>query len=201
MIDNQLISDTANSIKHSLLNKQQKHESLFLLTKILPKSTSEKLKLYILNQSNSVWIDTADDFYTRNRQKIDWHSDTVIEELHCAFEQATDAVNQTFPKAQQHNFIGISLWKDSEGYSMPWHTDNPILSSAIQIYLFDCPDEYGTVFQIDHSKLTIPFEHNTGYLVDHSIEPKLLHRPAKTLPAGISRYSLYASWSFSEKLE
>jgi hypothetical protein len=199
MIDQQLIDEIASSVIHALNNKKTVSNSLCTLENVLPESACKKLWDYIQIADN--WQLIEDKFYQNNRKKIVWDSDTIIEELHCAFEQATEKINQIFQSDQKQNFIGIAVWKDSEEYSIGWHTDNPLLSSALQIYLFDtCPSECGTTFKINNVDIDLPFVHNTAYLADHNMDNKLLHKTTQPTPTGIKRYSLYASWSFTEKL-
>jgi len=199
MIDQQLIEQTAQSIANCLDNRKNICNSLFTLENVLPESACEKLWHYV--QTTNKWNSIEDAFYQQNRKKITWESDTVIEELHCAFEQTTEKINQIFQPAQKQNFIGIAVWEDSEEYSIGWHTDNPLLSSALQIYLFDtCPSECGTTFKINNVDVDLPFVHNTAYLADQNLDNKLLHKTTHPTPAGIKRYSLHASWSFTEKL-
>lgn len=200
MIDNNLIQLTTKTIAHSLHQKKEINNSLFVLTDVLPKLTSEKLKNYVLSVDQSKWQSFEEDYYQKHRQKITWDSDTIIEELHCAFENVTNEINSIFPKQQQHNFIGISLWKDTAGYESKWHTDNELLSCALQLYLFDAPEKFGTTFDLIDYQYKLPFVHNTAYLADQSVRPMLLHRASETVPKNLNRYSLYVSWSFSQKL-
>jgi hypothetical protein len=198
MIDNQLIEEIINSVKASINNKSSITESLSTLNNVLPQKACENLWNYI--QNTNQWQSIEDGFYQKNRRKIVWQSDTIIEELHCAFEQVTDAINEQSESVSQHNFIGISLWEDTDGYNIDWHTDNNLLSAAVQVYLFDtCPKQCGTTFQLENSLAELPFVHNTGYLIDQQTNP-LVHKTSHPTPAGVKRYSLYASWSFSEKL-
>lgn len=198
MIDNQLIEQTTDSIKIALENKNNINDSLFTVENVLPDKLCKKLWNYI--QTTDQWQPIEDGFYQKNRRKIVWHADTVIEELHVAFAQATELVNSILKNDQPHNFIGISLWEDTDGYNIDWHTDNDLLSGAVQVYLFDtCTKEYGTTFKLKNSLVELPFVHNTGYLLDqHSNQ--MVHKTSQPTPTGIKRYSLYASWSFSEKL-
>ena len=83
---------------------------------------------------------------------------------------------------------------------MDWHVDNPILSCAIQIYLFDFSEKCGTTFLINNQPVKLPFVSNTGYIANHNVQENVLHKPSCVVPAGLTRYSLYASWSFTEKL-
>lgn len=199
MIDQQLIDEIASSVIHSLNNKKTVSNSLYTLENVLPESACKKLWDYIQTADN--WQLIEGKFYHNNRKKIVWDSDTIIEELHSGFEQATAKINQIFQSDQVHNYIGIALWEDSADYFIDWHTDNPLLSSAMQIYLFDtCPEQCGTTFKVDNIDVDLPFVHNTAYIVDHNIENKLLHKTTASTPAGIKRYSLYVSWSFTEKL-
>lgn len=199
MIDQLLIDETAKNITRSLNIKQKVSNDLYTLENVLPESICKKLWEYI--QTTNQWQPIEDIHYQKSRKKITWHSDTVIEELHCAFEQVTNEVNKIFSDEQKQNFIGIALWEDSEEYSIGWHTDNPLLSSALQLYLFDtCPEDCGTTFKINNNDINLPFIHNTAYLANHNIENKLLHKTTKTTPLGVKRYSLYVSWSLEEKL-
>lgn len=198
MIDNQLIQDTTFNIQTALENKNKISNSLSTLENILPNKLCEKLWQYI--QTTDQWHPIEDAFYQKNRRKIVWHADTVIEELHTAFSMVTQTINNMLPSQQQHNFIGISLWEDTDGYNIDWHTDNELLSGAIQIYLFDtCAKDYGTTFKVDSALVELPFMHNTGYLIDQH-QNQIIHKTTQPTPNGVKRYSLYASWSFSQKL-
>ena len=173
---------------------------MYTVKDILPVEACNKLKKYINNIDDTQWQPTEEKFYKQNRRKITWDSDTIIEELHYSFEKITDNINKIFPNQQHHNFIGISLWEDTGGYNFNWHTDNELLSSALQIYLFDCPQNYGTTFNINNIEYALPFKHNTGYFIDQSVRPMLTHKTTSIVPDGIKRYSMYVSWSFTKKL-
>lgn len=198
MIDQPLINQTIASIQKSLAQAEPVIDSFRTLSSVLPDETCNKLQKYIVNDAQ--WQEMESDFYKKGRRKIPWHFDTVIEELHTAFESVTPAINKLFPKQQRHNFIGISLWEDTEGHDHDWHTDNELLSCALQLYLFDCPSELGTTFEVDNNQIALPFMHNTGYIIDHTVRPMLVHKTTGTVPAEIKRYSLYVSWSFTDKL-
>ena len=199
MIDQILIKETSQNIINSIEHSKSVDSSLYTLENVLPESACKKLWKYV--QTTDKWEPLEREFYKLHREKIVWDSDTIIEELHLAFQQVTEKINHMLQSEQQHNYIGIALWKDSEEYSIGWHTDNPLLSSALQIYLFDtCPSKCGTTFKINNVDIDLPFVHNTAYLADHNLDNKLLHKSTKPTPLGVKRYSLFVSWSFTEKL-
>lgn len=202
MIDSELIEQCANSIKLSLEKRNSVNHSLSTIQKVLPENALLKLQKYIEN-SNVFWQTVDEGTYSQpnTRRKVTWDADTIVEELHVAFEKVTNSINKFFPSNQQQNFIGISLWKDTGGYKMDWHTDNPILSCAIQLYLFDtCPTQCGTTFIVDDNQVEIPFVSNSGYVAFHNVDEKLMHKASCIVPENVVRYSLYASWSLTKKL-
>ena len=195
MIDYQLIEKTQNQIICSLDKRQPMSSQLYKMHNVLPDDTIKKLKEYIENE-NAHW-----ESYQPLRHKISWQADTVIEELHTAFENVTDKIQHIFESKQYQNFLGITVWKDFPEFEMNWHTDNSILSTALQLYLFDtCPPQCGTTFIIDNEHVDLPFLNNTGYILNQNLEQKIIHKPSCNVPDGINRYSLYASWSLSKKL-
>lgn len=202
MINLKLIKQCASSVHRSLEQHSKLHQSLLHIQEVLPESALLKLQKYV--KSEKVPWEFLDERLSNQdctRRKVTWDPDTIIEELHTAFDNVTDTINEIFPGNQQQNFIGISLWEDTAGYNMKWHTDNPMLSCAIQIYLFDtCPAHCGTTFIVNNKQVDLPFINNTGYAVNHNVNEKLIHKPSCTIPENTYRYSLYAGWSFSKKL-
>lgn len=191
MIDDDLISRNKAKVRACLDSRKSIISgSLFALDSVLDDDILTKIKIY-LDRDSLEWHDVETQVGLP-RKKITWDSDTVIEELHEIFSSLTQSVNHIFPGKQKH-FWGISLWKDSAGYYLPWHIDNPELDVAMQIYLFDQTDT-GTVFKYDDSELLIESNHNTGYLVKNSPDP-IYHKTQRPVPAGIDRYSLYVIWS------
>ena len=83
-------------------------------------------------------------------------------------------------------FTHVTLWKDQHPYYIGPHIDNDRVSAAMQIYLNTGPIELGTWFE----EIEIPFVQNTGYIMDN--RNKLKHGMKLPVPAGFTRYSLYA---------
>lgn len=200
MIDDLLIENTTEHLKTLILDSYAYNDYFKILDNCLPNTAISKLRSYIFESGNVNW-QIPEVNPKSPRKKITWDSDTIVEELHCAFENLTDTINDVFPKKMPHNFIGLSLWEDSEEYMMDWHIDNPLLSANLQIYLFEkCPENCGIEFAIDGDNVIIPYKHNTGYLLDQSLDNRYAHRISNSVPPGCKRYSLYVSWSHTQKL-
>lgn len=193
MIDQNLIDKTLTNLVESLNNKQPTVlAGLYQLTSVLGQDIIDKLAVYLQSVNVDKWA-LVDGQETQQRKKISWDSDTVIEELHEVFNSVTPIINAQFPEVFV-NFWGVSIWKDVEGYNFDWHTDNPDIDIAAQIYLYTTPG-MGTVFGSETDYVLIPSYSNSGYLAVHSGENKIPHRTESTIPAGVTRYSLYAVWS------
>ena len=151
-----------------------------------------KLRQYIATLDESAWqsVPWQEDL---PRRKISWETDSIVEELHEICDNNTQLISQRF--GMPLHFHGIQIWRDSEGYQIQEHTDNPVIDVAVQIYLFDAPSHCGTTFFVtagDTITYVIPHYHNTGYVsVNHSVP----HCSTMAVPAGVLRYSFYAHWS------
>lgn len=184
------------SSEHSLtkLENLQKTSSpsLYLLDNFLSKDLVDKLVNFV-NASDTVWETQEDDNkgYIKSRQKINWIPDSVVEEAYTVFHNLTDSLNSLFNKKSK--FSGITLWKDSAGFTVTRHSDNPKISYSIQIYLANGPQDLATVFEFLGEKIKAKFEVNCGYLMDNT--PKLPHYVIGTVPNDFTRYSLYAVWT------
>jgi hypothetical protein len=151
----------------------------------------EKLKCYVDATDNADWADRKEN---PSRKLIVWHADSVIEELHTVCGNLTSLV-QTELSTPDIEFMGIQLWKDSAGFNMSWHHDNPIIHVALQVYLLDSPSNYVTSFETGTEVLAVPHVHNTGYLLINTLK----HTPTSTIANGATRYSLYAVWKLKER--
>lgn len=193
MIDQQLILQGQQQIVNAFNTRSTTpSDRLWIINNVLSDDILKKLKEYINSVDKSKW-ETVAGQESLPRGKISWDSDTVIEELHEIYSALTDTINQAYPAPYKH-FWGISLWKDTAGYSIDWHTDNPDIDLAIQIYLYG-DGTLGTTFLINSQEFNVPGDHNSGYVAYHSDQPKPLHRSQRTVPVGQVRYSLYAVWS------
>lgn len=100
----------------------------------------------------------------------------------------------------KYNYIGITLWEDTEGYYIPKHVDNDSFDAAMQIYLpaYDSNmniaennalPNTGTIFYDGIQEYQIPFIHNTGYFCTNS--QTVTHSSGEPVKAGHVRRSLY----------
>lgn len=193
MIDQDLIENNKKHLASCISNRLSTPiADLYQITDVLDTAILQKLNQYVCSVSDDKW-QTVEGQETLPRQKISWDFDTVIEELHEIFDSATDLINEMFPDVHKH-FWGISIWKDQAGYEIDWHTDNPDIDVAMQIYLYTLPG-VGTIFGSQSAPILISSEHNSGYLIRHDRIDKISHRSESVVPAGTTRYSLYAVWS------
>lgn len=193
MIDQVLIDRNIDSLLSSIEHRTAVSSPyLFSISNIFDMTMIEKLKTYLDTCPSHLWT-TVENQEMRARKKITWHTDTVIEELHNVFDSSTETINAIFDTSNKF-FWGISIWKDSPGYYIDWHTDNSDIDIAIQVYLYTDVG-LGTVFKINQDEVTVPSVHNSAYLICHGDHNKLLHRSESTVPVGCERYSLYAVWS------
>lgn len=165
---------------------------VFLLENFLDPLLIEKLYKYITTADN--WVEQEDYHpgdYQNNRLKINWESDTVIEEAHVVFENLTDAINQIYKR--NNKFVGINLWKDINGYQIPRHADNPDIDIAMQIYLNSEQGNLGTKFEYQDVTIETPYSQNCGYIMDN--EGKIIHYFDSAIPPNYVRYSIYAIWT------
>lgn len=193
MIDQ--VSITVNSAR--ILERIQqrtptRYYGLCQIHDILDFKILSRLESYLSEVADSCW-QTVSVQANKPRFKISWDADTVVEELHDIFSSTTKLINEIFPENVKY-FWGISIWKDLPGYEIGWHTDNPDIDVAVQVYLFGQPG-LGTVFKFESDKLLISSMHNSGYLVLNTGDQNLLHCTENVVPDGIIRYSLYAVWS------
>lgn len=162
---------------------------LFFLSDFLYPALLDKLINFITTNDLDWQIQELQEY--ENRLKINWIFDSPIEEVHTVMDQLTESLNEKF--CTNCKFIGISIWKDQEGYSISKHVDNKIIDLAIQIYLSGETENLGTRFEYDNKSFQAQYQKNYGYLVDGN--KKLVHSMSSPVPRGHTRYSLYAIWS------
>lgn len=125
-----------------------------------------------------------------NRQKINWESESVIEELHTVFELLTPEVNKIFQR--NNKFLCINIWKDSPGYQIGKHTDNSAIDVAIQIYLDSGDSALGTEFYLENQTVQARYFRNSGYIMDN--QAQIPHSMQGNIPQNHHRLSVYAIW-------
>ena len=170
-------------------------DKLFRINSVIDHTMIDKLNTYLNTIDSIKW----EYFQSNNLRKvITWDADTVIEELHNIFDSMTDLISRQFSNGPL-KFLGLQLWKDSNGYNMNYHIDNPTIDVALQLYFFDAPRECGTIFKIDKEEYLVPFEHNTGYIYKNQTSTGVQHKVKVIISPDSYRYSLYMVWSKLEK--
>lgn len=199
MIDQNLINQSIVHASQALQNLAPTDiPNLYKVDNFLSDTLLSKLLDYVNSPTTNWQIATSfiqNSTYNQNklRYQINWDPDTVVEEVHSVFEAQTALINNVYP---QHSlkFTGINLWKDSAGYKIRTHTDNPAIAVALQIYLTQSQDvDMGTEFFNQDISVTIPGIVNGGYLA-YNTQP-IPHKTTNPVPADITRYSLYAIWA------
>ena len=92
-------------------------------------------------------------------------------------------------------FVGVALWLDQPGYSIPPHYDLDPYQYAAQIYITDTPNTFSgtTIYNTQYQMVAqLPLRHNFGYLIDRTTT--VLHGIATPIPSGCSRYSVYMKY-------
>ena len=195
MIDQDIIEKASDSLQKSLENRQELTKDFSTLENVFSLDVINKIHDYILNDSDKPWaLETTSNGVEMKipRRKINWHGETVIEELHCAMENITPEVQVILEK--DIKFIGIVLWQDYENYKINWHSDNPILLATMQIYLAGSKKNPGTEFKLGGDNFhTCAFIPNTGYFLNQT-QNRLEHHTTGKVPANVSRYSLFGMW-------
>tara|TARA_S200000501_G_scaffold319041_1_gene313162 strand:- start:264 stop:836 length:573 start_codon:yes stop_codon:yes gene_type:complete len=126
----------------------------------------------------------------QNRQKICWQTDSIIEVAHTILDNCTPQINRIFDIDAEFN--GLDLWRDTAGYTISKHTDNPIFNASLQVYLQNLPELY-TSFQYNEKIIQTNPEPNHGYLSDNTVG--IPHWMDNSVPENFVRYSLHATWS------
>lgn len=192
-LDFNLINQATKHALNSLENLEKTDcPAVFLVSNLINDELFDKLSVYI--QETSLW-EKDDTTYRGNRLKLTWAPDTVIEELHIVLESVTSKMNDLFNR--NNHFLGLTIWKDLETYTITPHTDNPIIDVSMQIYLTEGDSKLGTAFRYNKRVISARYQKNNGYIMDN--QAKISHYLTKSVPAGHVRYSVYAIWSNSNK--
>ena len=195
MIDQDLINKASQWAISAVNNCQSTQiDDLCMISNLLDAEIADKLKRYIVD-GHGQW----ETMHAKHRRAIHWHEDSVIEELHNVIDSLTPVLKQKFHHSEL-NFLGMQIWNDTAEHGMDWHTDNPIITVALQLYLFDqAPQDCGTTFKNQTHKIEFPYIHNHGYLINTNQPPGVLHKISKITPANVNRYLLYCVWSKIKK--
>jgi hypothetical protein len=206
MIDHNLIIKTIANIQQSSDNKEDLNLPwAYGLSNMLPAEMIDKLnEYYDINTNNSsAWkkepqSDSMEEMDgdcgcgdSSTRRALIWAPDTVIEEIHHAFEGLTPYIEKVWGK--ELVFHSVNPWEDSPGFKMDPHIDNDAIGVTIQVYVNDCDQDVGTeFFDADNNLLhKLPWYKNRGYMCNNT--PDSWH--GMTVQNKILRRSIYAIYS------
>lgn len=182
-------------MKHATLDLHN-DTRLFLLEDFFPSSlTIEILKLFRTGPADcAAWEVISGQTHAVDRYHYIGSSLTVNEMSEYA---ASSAVVDYFSSLLNKNieFIGVALWLDQAGYSIPPHYDLDPYQYAAQIYITDTPNAFSgtTIYNTHHQILAqLPLRNNFGYLIDRTTT--VLHGIATPIPTACSRYSAYIKY-------
>jgi hypothetical protein len=192
-LDFKLIEDAVTYTKIQIESMDGKQE-LYYLTNFIYPPLVNKLVTYVHSSDN--WI-TDPSYSNPRRTKINWESDTVVEEVHTVFERLTDVINNKFSRT--NNFLGVNIWKDTAGYAIGLHKDVKIIDIAVQVYLSNGPAELGTEFVHNGVTERAQYKLNCGYLADNKVG--ISHALKYPVPESHTRYSIYGIWTADSKSE
>ena len=205
MIDQTLIDNNSKSITNAFSSATTIVDGLMSIKNVHTDECCKKLENFIFNLPEDQWslesTPKEDINKSRNRYRINWKSDSIIEELSMSYDAITPLINKVFTRTKEKVFIGLNIWKDTEGFQTGLHRDNDIIAVAMQIYQGkNVPKDCGTRFEIDNEWLHLPYEHNSGYVLEQvdDIQQRIVHGTSLPTPKDCTRVSVYAIWSYPE---
>jgi len=205
MIDQTLIDNNSKSIYDALSSATPIYDGLMSVKNVHTDECCKKLENFISNLTENQWSPESTPNKNmnkyRNRHRINWQSDSIIEELSMSYNAVTPLINKIFNHTKEKVFIGLNIWKDTEGFQTGLHRDNDIIAVAMQIYQGkNVPKNCGTRFEIENEMLHLPYEHNSGYVLEQAddIQQRLVHGTSRPTPKDCTRLSVYAVWSYPE---
>jgi hypothetical protein len=191
MIDNDLIETSI--LYASKVTPKEIIPGLYKIENFLFPPLLKRLLLFV-STNELEWIyetNTNGKDLIQPRKKINWLPDSPIEEVHKVLENYTPFINKLLDR--NNTFNGITIWKDTSGYQIKPHTDNPIFDVALQLYLSDNPNiKKATTFYLNYDVYTLDHVPNTGYIIDN--RKKILHSFTENIPENDIRFSLHSVW-------
>lgn len=193
MIDQDLIKSGSMHLKSMLASLSTDHNGLILIEDVFTDQIIEKLLKFCIASDDWKPQLTADNkTVIANREKISWRYDCIVEETHTILENVTPEISRLI-KRDNLVFGGVNLWKDTQGYTIKRHTDNPVIQTSLQVYIQNLPT-LSTIFEYDGNLVHTNPNSNAGYISDNLIG--IPHWLPNAVPAEFNRYSLHAIWSY-----
>ena len=189
MLDHELIESGTTHTLEVLNNFPNLENSMIVVKKFFNNEILKQLLEFC--ESTDEWQDAYDTAgqVIKNRKKISWKLDSILEVSHVILENITPQMSKIFNKDLKFN--GVDLWKDMPGYTISKHTDNPEFNASLQIYIKNLP-YLSTVFEHNGITVTDPNPGN-GYLADNTVG--IPHWLNGIVPENYERFSLHATWS------
>lgn len=182
-LDFKLINDNEISINQALVNiKKTPVDWVFEIENALTPDMLSKVVFEFEN--NNVWekVELQAD---SSRQRIPWKPDSVIAEIHVAFDRISHRISTICQNTVK--LASVDWWLDDESYTISPHLDNERIVAAVQIYVGESASSSGTELYVDNNIVhKIPWKSNCGYLLINT--PNSYH--GMTYP-GSKRRSLY----------
>ena len=182
MIDQTLIDNNSKSIYDALSSATPIYDGLMSVKNVHTDECCKKLENFISTLTENQWSPESTPNKNmnkyRNRHRINWQNDSIIEELSMSYDAVTPLINKIFNHTKEKVFIGLNIWKDTEGFQTGLHRDNDIIAVAMQIYQGkNVPENCGTRFEIENEMLHLPYKHNSGYVLEQAddIQQRLVH--------------------------
>ena len=190
MIDQALIREITKTIQTSLINAKKINDQLSFIQNVLPLNCITKIENLLKSELSWKTVPYQEKL---NRKMIDWIPESIVEEIHLVGDMLTRDIKEYY-SIDNIELQAFQLWKDTPGYTLDLHQDNPVIDVAMQIYLDGNSDE-GTSFVIDKKEIKLPLKKNTGYLLwKKSNNERILHGTTKEISSG-ERITLYLTWS------
>jgi hypothetical protein len=139
-------------------------DGLWHIQKFVDDNQWQDLKNKILSLPDSEYTQRHEPM--RNRLEIQNPSDLFYLSLVKIASDSVLAVGNVTKNNNMRNPPGLFLWRDFHGYQSAWHPDDFTRMPTAQIYI-DGDRSQGTSFIVDDKEIFIPFEPNTGYLMDN----------------------------------
>jgi hypothetical protein len=147
--------------------KNKLADGLWHIEKFLPDHQWEEIKYKIIDLPGNEYQSRYEPM--RNRLEILNPTDQFYQDLANIAIETVLIVSKLTKCSNLRNPPGLFLWRDFIGFKSHWHPDDFTHLPTAQIYV-DGNKDLGTSFIINDEEITIPFEPNTGYLMDNKYQ-------------------------------
>lgn len=178
-------------MKSYLLNIQDVNKvdgGLWAIGSMFESQQFEEIKREVVSVPDSLYTPSTANPLARH--ELTWTKDGILENLWESFNKTSGYVSSVI--GQKVKFGQVRVWKDLDGFRIPFHEDDQSSIAHIQIYISSGSQNIGTTWYTTKGRTTLPFIPNTGYLTVCSYKlPHGMLEPVR----GETRYSLYATFA------